>query len=98
MPPRKIYFPGKVLKKEDLNVAADETGLHEIRDFVLRLSELVALRQQDAHNLRLAVDEAASNIYRHAYNHQPGKITVKATLFAKYLRLELIDQGTAFDW
>src|SRR5258708_23746927 len=94
----KIRFPGKWRKSEELAVTANEAGLHQVRDFVLRMVGEVNLRRQEAHNLRLVVDEAASNIFRHAYKLQPGKIEVKISVYSRYLRIELIDQGESFAW
>ena len=98
MPRRTIHFPGRLIREEELRITCDEPGLHRVRDFVLRMCQEAHFTPHEAHNLRLAVDEAASNVLRHAYKGVPGPLSLKAAVYASYLRVELADKGTSFAW
>ena len=79
---------------------ADE--LTPIRDFVERLCRETARDDLSSglwlSRLLLAVNEAASNIMRHAYDDAPDReIVVEAERFADRIVLRLLHQGREFD-
>ena len=45
----------------------------------------------------LAVDEALTNIIRHAYQGQPGKMTISVSASGDKIEIVLEDQGIKFD-
>ena len=45
----------------------------------------------------LAVDEALTNIIRHAYHEKPGKMTVSVDVTSDKIEIVLEDQGRKFD-
>lgn len=82
-----------------LRVAAALEALPTIRAFVDRASEAAGLDRRTAYRLRLAVDEIATNIVVHGH---PGgaadaTIAVEAIVDDNQLRIQLEDDGPAFD-
>lgn len=79
--------------------------LHEQRDSVERLQSEVATALEEhgfgeaaAFAIRLALEEALVNGFRHGNRGDPGKhVTVECTIDAAEVRLEVIDQGEGFD-
>lgn len=80
------------------SVEASTKHLAEVRDFVAEHAVEFGFRKQDVADIRLAVDEAYTNIIKHAYEDNPGQL-VDITL--GYNRSEfwisLRDTGRTFD-
>ena len=56
----------KNLKVRELTVAAEESQLGRVRDFVVSACEEAAFSERETSNTKLAVDEACTNIIKHA--------------------------------
>jgi anti-sigma regulatory factor (Ser/Thr protein kinase) len=74
-----------------------------IREAVAALltTELVRRHQSDRlPEIMLALQEASTNVVRHAYRDfpEPGTIGVRCKISAQLLRLEVIDQGQGYDF
>jgi anti-sigma regulatory factor (Ser/Thr protein kinase) len=59
----------------DLTVAAEEGQLGRVRDFVVEVCEDAGFSPREVSNTKLAVDEACTNIIKHAYETAGGDIT-----------------------
>jgi serine/threonine-protein kinase RsbW len=84
----------------ELKIESDLKNLEYVDDFLAKnMRELGASNEKDIFGVRLAVDEALTNIIEHAYRGQKsGQITVRCKLTgSKEFTVQLIDNGTPFD-
>lgn len=78
----------------ELRLEACIEGLHTISHFVAAIAERLELTEKVAFEVELAVDEAATNIVRHAYPHgQTGDLLLHAEVLNDVLRITLTDWG-----
>ena len=82
----------------ELTVAAEEGQLGRVRDFVVEVCEDAGFSPREVSNTKLAVDEACTNIIKHAYETAGGDITVVAELDSGRVRIHLKDRGRNFDF
>jgi anti-anti-sigma factor len=84
----------------DLTVVAQDTQLGRVRDFVVEVCESAGFSPREVSNTKLAVDEACTNIIKHAYDgyDQPGNITVIAEIGSGKVKFRLQDRGKHFDF
>lgn len=88
----------KLAKKEHLIVPAHIHHLGTLRDFVSQLGQKYNFSYKFVNAFKLAVDEAATNIIKHAYAEEnEGYITIQAIIKQNSLTIKLIDQGAYFD-
>ena len=89
----------KGVEKEQLKVPAHIDYLGDLRDFVVRIGRKHGFSDKHINAFKLSVDEAATNIIRHAYRESDdqGLITIRALVRKNSLTLSLIDQGIYFD-
>ena len=82
-----------------LTVEATLDALSEIGKYLDDLSHAAGLGKQAAYNLRLAVDEIATNIIIHGYEEQglSGRIILRADTTDDVVSVTLEDTGPAFD-
>lgn len=84
--------------KEELRVRADMNNLGKLRDFVVKIGRRYGFSDKVVGSLKLCMDEACTNIIRHAYRDMaPGDVTVRAIVKASSLTICIIDQGKTFD-
>lgn len=81
-----------------LSVEASTEHLAEVRDFVASHAENIGLKQKTISEIRLAVDEAYTNIIKHAYqNNASEKVNIEIGSDNDQLWITLIDSGKSFD-
>jgi len=85
------------VKKEELRVPAEIDSLKKIRDFIAHVGKKYRFSDKVINAFKLAVDEATTNIIRHAYRDRSGDITVRMIIRKRSLTISLIDQGRYFD-
>ncbi|MFQ5602348.1 MAG: SpoIIE family protein phosphatase [bacterium] len=83
--------------KEQLKVPAHVDYLGDLRDFVTQVGKKYGFPVKVINAFKLSVDEAATNIIRHAYRDKEGHITIRAIVKKSSLTISIIDQGTYFD-
>ncbi|MCR4440199.1 MAG: SpoIIE family protein phosphatase [bacterium] len=83
--------------KEQLVVPAHIDYLADIRDFVAKIGQKYGFSKQVINAFKLSIDEATTNIIKHAYRDWEGSITVRAIVKRNSLTFVLIDQGKYFD-
>jgi anti-anti-sigma factor len=89
----------KNLKVRELTVAAEESQLGRVRDFIVAACDEAAFSERETSNTKLAVDEACTNIIKHAYvKTGHGDITVRVGISPGNLRITLQDKGEKFDY
>ncbi|MDZ7291993.1 MAG: SpoIIE family protein phosphatase [candidate division KSB1 bacterium] len=89
----------KSVSKEQLKVPAHIDYLADLRDFVTRVGKKHGFSDRVINAFKLAIDEAGTNIMRHAYRDTGGEgfITIRAIVKKDNLTICLIDQGKYFD-
>lgn len=83
---------------QTLSVEASTEHLAKVRDFVAAHAEKIGLSQKDISEIRLAVDEAYTNIIKHAYkDSMEKKVKIKIGSDTDRLWISLMDEGKSFD-
>src|SRR4030042_5785443 len=83
--------------KEEIKVPADIDHLGEMRDFITHVGRKYGIPERSINAFKLAIDEAGTNIIKHAYRDWDGLITIRIFVRDKSATVCLIDQGNAFD-
>jgi len=83
--------------KEQLKVPASVEYLGELRDFVTKVGRRHGFSERVINAFKLSIDEAATNIIKHAYRDWEGSITIRAIVKKNSLTMVLIDQSKYFD-
>ncbi|MCC5926918.1 MAG: ATP-binding protein [Bacteroidetes bacterium] len=79
-------------------VSASTSQIAEVRDFVGHHAEAYGFSAEDVHDIKLAVDEAYTNVIKHAYKFDDTKkVQVKILTGEKEFTISLSDEGVAFD-
>jgi serine/threonine-protein kinase RsbW len=82
----------------ELGVAAEEGQLSRVRDFVAEVCQEAGFTTRETNNTKLAVDEACTNIIKHAYELDPGEIRVRADVSRGNVDFTIFDSGRRFDF
>ena len=80
-----------------LSLSADYAQLASVRDFVGQTGRDLDLDEQTIYQLQLAVDEACTNIVRHAYDGDSGQIELEIEATGDGVQVRLRDWGEPFD-
>ena len=57
----------------EIRIPSDPAMLKIVRSSVAQACSLMGFKRGDRNNIVLAVDEACTNIIKHAYNNEPNK-------------------------
>ncbi len=80
-----------------LSVDSSTKHLSEVRDFVAQHAQNIGLSEKDISEIRLAVDEAYTNIIKHAYKNRPSKpVKIEIGFDSKKLWISIMDEGESF--
>lgn len=79
-------------------VGASTENLSDIRDFVAGRAKDYGFDDNIVEDIRLAVDEACTNIIKHAYNNDPKeKLEITIEVDDQKFMIYLVDRGEGFD-
>ena len=93
-----MKMENKKLKEKVLVVQSRTNNLSAIRDFVYAAALDVGFSTDVIDNIILAVDEACTNIIKHAYKSYPeGEITIKLKYRDKKFTVVIMDHGVPFN-
>lgn len=82
----------------ELRVKSRTENLSEIRDFVSGKARAAGIAEDTVENIILAVDEACTNIIKHAYKLSPeGEIIIKINYDKEKFTVTIIDYGKSFE-
>ncbi len=82
---------------KELKIFSRTENLSVIRQFIQSASEQVGMKPGVTEDVMLAVDEACTNIIKHAYkSHPDGEILVKLNYSEHTLTIIIIDYGKSF--
>lgn len=80
--------------KARITVPSDPAFLSAVRNFTARMAKLYGLDRRSASAVKLAVDEACTNIIKYAYGGSAAKkITIKYTTTARGFQVTIEDDG-----
>ena len=85
-------------KKYQLRIPSHAGNLEIIREFASRIARKVGFNEDDVNKIELAVDEACTNVIKHAYSYdskQPINLVIKVD--AEKLTVLITDHGKSFD-
>ena len=85
----------RVEKRFELNASSEV--LSPFRKELRQILHETGWEKRAAEEILLAVDEALTNIIRHAYQGNPGKMTVSVAATDHKIEVVLEDQGKKFD-
>jgi len=73
-------------------------NLLEVREFVLRAAREFGFSEEEASKIVLAVDEACTNVIKHAYQFAPDKqIEIVILPVKDCMQITVIDDGKSFN-
>lgn len=85
-------------KKYILTVSASTEYLSKVRNFVARHARDFGFENQDIEDIRLAVDEAFTNVVKHAYqNDSTQKVNIRIGSNRNEFWISITDYGKSFD-
>ena len=87
-------------KKFQIKLPIETVNLEIIRDFVAHIAQNMGFSEENIHRIELAVDEASTNVIKHAYKPTNGNqkfISIQVTTYPDRLQIDVIDSGKGFD-
>lgn len=81
----------------ELSLWASPSDLADIRCFVKETAQELGLDEASIYALELAVDEACTNVMRHAYKAQEGRIEIQIQTVEDWVEVVIRDWGEPFD-
>lgn len=84
--------------KHTMSVEASTKHLAKVRDFVAKHATDCGFKKQDVADIRLAVDEAYTNIIKHSYKYDDQKsVEIELGYNENEFWVSLLDVGESFD-
>lgn len=84
--------------EKKLTVKSTTENLSQIRDFIKSTAENCGFNGGSTEKIVLAVDEAVTNIIKHAYRNSPeGDINISVKCNGKKFVVYIVDHGITFD-
>ena len=82
----------------NLKIAGITENLEIVREFIHKLAIKAGFEEETAGQIELAVDEACTNVIRHAYkNDHRRKIDIKVILDTDKMQICISDKGKGFN-
>lgn len=75
-----------------------EAKLPDIRSFVESILNDTPFRRKDITAVLLAIEEACTNVIRHAYLMGEGSLKLRITLYSDRIQISILDSGRSFDF
>ena len=88
----------RVVREVVAQFAAEEAQLDGIRRFVQETCRATALTPKDINSVLLALEEACTNVIRHAYLYGQGTIRIHIAVESERVVFSLFDRGRSFDF
>lgn len=92
-----MIYPNKKIEKE-IVVKSSTDNLSQVRDFTRKAAEESGFNEETVGKIILAVDEACTNIIKHAYKYSPdGKIEISIKFDSTRFSISIVDEGVHFN-
>ncbi len=88
----------KPQKEIFMSFPADEGQLEDIRKSIQNVLSESDLSAKDINSVLLAIEEACTNVIRHAYLYGPGTLRIKIALHPGRVVFSIFDKGRRFDY
>lgn len=86
------------MKPQSLTIESRTERLISVREFVSTAARKFGFSDEEVGKIALAVDEACTNVIKHAYSYEPDKpITVIVSGEGSAFEIAIRDQGMQFD-
>ena len=86
------------MKKQTLKIDSKTDQLVAVREFVSQAAYASGFNEEDVSKIALAVDEACTNVIKHAYQFDPKQqISVTVTKNSHEFEIAIVDHGKQFD-
>ena len=86
------------MKTETIHIESRTERLSAVRDFVSEAARSFGFSEEDVGKIALAVDEACTNVIKHAYRFDPTKkITISVRAGNGAFEVRIRDNGKGFD-
>lgn len=92
------FFAQKPVKEVFAEFPAVESKLPDIRSFIESVLSETPFRRKDVTAILLAIEEACTNVIRHAYLYGEGTLRLKISLHRDKLGISIYDKGRSFDF
>jgi serine phosphatase RsbU (regulator of sigma subunit)/anti-sigma regulatory factor (Ser/Thr protein kinase)/transposase len=86
------------IKESLVTFPAKESELRDIKSYVNSVCRETTLTRRDIDSVILAVEEACTNVIRHAYLYASGTLKIRITITRKHIAFTVIDTGRSFDF
>lgn len=94
----KILNTTNNILNEQLKIKSKTENLSEVRQFTEEFASLVGFSDDVINKIILAVDEACTNIIKHAYKNSPeGDIVISFVFENNKLSISILDNGNHFE-
>ena len=81
-----------------INVNASTEELARVREFIADFAGQCNCTKKDIHEIQMAVDEACTNIIKHAYEYDDRReLTISVHYTGDKMVIKIIDDGKPFD-
>lgn len=87
----------KAVHKDEIRVPGHIDYLGELRNFVTKTGKKYKFPESVINAFKLSIDEAATNIIKHAYRDSEGDIQMRIVVKKNSMTVILIDQGKYFN-
>ncbi|RKX27585.1 MAG: hypothetical protein DRP45_00685 [Candidatus Zixiibacteriota bacterium] len=87
---------GRPTKEINAEYPAEEKYLDSVQRVVRQACVSAGMQRKDVSAIQLAVEEAATNIIRHAYLYEKGMLRIRIVIHKKQITFSLIDSGRSF--
>jgi serine/threonine-protein kinase RsbW len=85
-------------QKYRLKIPSITENLQLIRDFIVKIAEKAGFDEQNREQIALAVDEACTNVIKHAHKYDSRRlIDILISLDPQKMIITITDKGTGFD-
>jgi serine/threonine-protein kinase RsbW len=85
-------------RKYTLKIPSQTDNLEIIRDFIYKIAEKNGLSDEIAGSIELAVDEACTNVIKHAYSfNEKENVRITVNISSKKITISIVDKGSGFN-
>ena len=85
-------------KEHSILVSASTEQIADVRNFVGKHANQAGFTPEDVDDIRLAVDEAYTNVIKHAYNFDTSKlVNIKVQFNGQEFLITIADEGRSFN-
>lgn len=85
-------------QKYKLKIPSITKNLQMVREFVLKIAAQTGFNEETQEQIALAVDEACTNVIKHAHHHDARKLMdIQIRTDANKMKIIITDRGRGFD-